>query len=81
MRNNDAPTEPHEAVAAEVRTEMQNQHVSQAELGRKLGVSQQWISRRLTGDVPFDVAELARVADVLGVTLDRLTAAAASVAS
>jgi transcriptional regulator with XRE-family HTH domain len=32
-----------------------------------MGVSQALVSRRLTGEVPFDVAELSRIAEILGV--------------
>jgi len=53
------------SVAAEVRAEMARQNVPQRELGRVLGLSQGAAWRRLKGDVPFDVAELAKVAELL----------------
>jgi transcriptional regulator with XRE-family HTH domain len=62
-------TEPHQLVAAEVRAEMARQRMSQAGLAKLLGVAQQTVSRRLVGEVPFDVAELARIADLLGVPM------------
>lgn len=52
-------------VAAEVRAEMARQNAPQRELGRVIGLSQGAAWRRLKGDVPFDVAELALVADWL----------------
>lgn len=63
------PLLPHQAVAAEVRAEMARKKVSQQEVARQLGVAQQTISRRITGDIPFDVAELAKIAQILGVPL------------
>lgn len=53
------------SVAAEVRAEMARQNVPQRELGRVLGLSQGAAWRRLKGEVPFDVAELAKVAELL----------------
>jgi transcriptional regulator with XRE-family HTH domain len=53
------------SVAAEVRAEMARQNVPQRELGRVLGLSQGAAWRRLKGEVPFDVAELAEVAKLL----------------
>jgi transcriptional regulator with XRE-family HTH domain len=53
------------SVAAKVRAEMARQNVPQRELGRVLGLSQGAAWRRLKGDVPFDVAELAKVAELL----------------
>lgn len=55
------------AVAAEVRAELGRQNVSGTGLARMMGVSQALVSRRLTGEVPFDVAELSRIAEILGV--------------
>lgn len=60
-------SEPHRLVAAEVRAEMARQQMPQAKLAALLGVAQQTISRRLVGEVPFDVTELARIADLLKV--------------
>jgi transcriptional regulator with XRE-family HTH domain len=53
------------SVAAEVRAEMARQNVPQRELGRVLGLSQGAAWRRLKGEVPFDVSELAEVAKLL----------------
>ena len=58
-------------VAAEVRAEMGRQRFSGTRLARHLKVSQAFISRRLTGQVPFDVAELEAVAEVLNVPVSR----------
>lgn len=52
-------------VAAEVRAEMARQSKSQSDLAQALGVTGQTAGRRLSGDVPFDIAEIALVADWL----------------
>lgn len=62
-------------VAAEVRAEMARQRVSQTALAEKLDVSQAYVSRRLAGDVAFDVAELDDVARILGVPVEQFVAA------
>jgi len=46
---------------------MARQRMSQHELARRLGVTQTTISRRHTGEVPWDVSELLAVAEVLKV--------------
>lgn len=43
--------------------------VSQTRLAEGLGMSQSSVSRRLTGEAPFDVNELGAIADILGVTV------------
>jgi len=42
-----------------------------------MGMTQQALSRRLSGDVPFDVDELGRIADLLGVPVTLLFGEAA----
>lgn len=64
-----------ETVGAAVRAELARKRISQTELASKLHLSQTAVSRRLTGKKAFDVNELAVVADVTGVPLDRLVAA------
>jgi transcriptional regulator with XRE-family HTH domain len=66
MRVVDLPTNFHREVAANVRAEMARQRITQNDLIAATGWSQQKISRRLTGTVAFDVAELAVIADYLG---------------
>ncbi len=53
-------------VAAEVRAEMARQRRSQRQVADALGVSGTYVWRRLTGQVPFDLAELEAVAAYLG---------------
>jgi transcriptional regulator with XRE-family HTH domain len=58
---------PRAYVAANVRAEAARLGLRQADLAGSLGVSQETLSRRLTGRVPFDVDELVDVAAALGV--------------
>lgn len=57
----------HEAVAAEVRAEMGRQRLTGRAIARRLGWSDFYISRRLRGEVPFNINELAALAAVLEV--------------
>lgn len=61
-----------EATADAVRAEAARQRISGVALAKRLGVSQAYMSRRLGGRQPFDIGELARVAEVLDVPLSRL---------
>lgn len=65
-----------ESVAGNVRAEMARLRVSQSEVGSALGLTQQAVSRRLRGEVPFNVNELGVVADVLAVEVTDLLAPA-----
>ena len=66
-----------ERVAAAVRSELARQRIPQATIAARLGISQAAVSRRLSGVVPFDVSELAEVADVLGADVGVLARGAA----
>lgn len=66
-----------ERVAAAVRSELARQRIPQATIAARLGISQAAVSRRLSGAVPFDVSELAAVADVLGADVGTLARGAA----
>jgi len=54
-------------VAGIVRTELADHGITQAEVAAALGVSQQAVSRRLRGQVSFNVTELHVVASLIGV--------------
>ncbi|WP_407662224.1 helix-turn-helix domain-containing protein [Nakamurella lactea] len=56
-----------EAIAEEVRAATARVRLSGAALARHLGKPQPWVSRRLTGAVPFDVDELSAICDLLGI--------------
>lgn len=57
---------------ANVRAEMARRGVKQAELAGALGMSQSMLSYRLSGQVVFNVDELARIAAVLEVPVATL---------
>ena len=54
-------------VAAEVRAQLARAHWTGSRLARELGWTQPYTSRRLTGEVPFDVNDLDAIAGALGV--------------
>lgn len=56
-----------EVTASNVRAAMARKRMSQCVLAAHLGVTQQVLSRRLSGDVPIDVNQLAAIARALGV--------------
>jgi transcriptional regulator with XRE-family HTH domain len=59
-------------VAEEVRATMARRRVSGVALARRLGKSQPWISRRLVGDVAFDLDDLEAIATALDVPVAQL---------
>ncbi len=62
--SNESPTE---CVAANVRSVMARQRISQTELASALGMRQQSLSRRLQGKTPITVDEAYAMAAALGV--------------
>ena len=62
----------HERVAEEVRVLLVRRQIRAAELARTLGWTENYISRRLTGKIPFDVNDLDSLAQALGVPLTSL---------
>lgn len=66
------------AVADEVRAELARQRKTAADLARVLGLSAHTTGRRLNGDAPFDVTELAVTAGWLGLSVSALVARAES---
>lgn len=63
-------------VAATVRAELARRRISQTAVSERLEMSQASVSRRLTGDTPWDINELAAIADLIGVPLALLVAEA-----
>lgn len=59
-------------VAASVRAEMARRDVTQARLAEALGMTQPAISRRVSGQLPFDVDELHRIARFLDIPVSAL---------
>lgn len=61
--------------AANVRRELLDRGISQTTAGVALGMSQAAVSRRLCGDVAFDVTELVTIARLMGMDTASLLAA------
>lgn len=61
-----------ETVASEVRSILGRRMVSQRELARALNVSPNYMSRRLRGELPFDIEELMAVAHLLDIPITEL---------
>jgi len=59
-------------VGAEVRGLLAKHKISQTAAGTELGLSQAAMSRRLAGEIPFNVDELSKLADLMGVPLAML---------
>ncbi|WP_079670459.1 helix-turn-helix domain-containing protein [Mycobacteroides abscessus] len=59
-------------VAANVRAEMARGQITQQSLASRVELSQQAISRRLTGRQPFNTEELQGIAEALGVGIEQL---------
>jgi len=57
----------HEYVAGEVRAHLARARLSGRRAALQLGWTQPYMSRRLTGDIPFDVTDLEALAGLLGV--------------
>jgi transcriptional regulator with XRE-family HTH domain len=67
-----------DAVAAEVRAEMARKRVTQGALARAIGKTQQFVSRRISGEVAFDTDDIDVIARELDVSpLDLLRRAVA----
>jgi transcriptional regulator with XRE-family HTH domain len=56
-----------QSVAGEVRAHLGRQRLSGRAAAFRLGWTQQYMSRRLTGAIPFDVADLDALAELLDV--------------
>lgn len=55
------------AVAARIRGLLAEKGITQAQVATHLRLSQTAVSRRLRGETPFDINELASMADLIGV--------------
>lgn len=63
---------PAEATGSRIRHLLKKSGHTQQEFGEAIGVAQQGVSKRLIGEIPFDVNELAAAAAFLNVPLDAL---------
>ena len=66
------------AVAANVRAELARRHLTQRNLAERLEKSPNYVSRRMTGDVAWDIDELFAIADWLGVSASALLSPASA---
>jgi transcriptional regulator with XRE-family HTH domain len=66
----------YEAVVGELRATAARRRISQKKLAARLGHNQQWLSRRLNGDVTLDLREFVELCDVLGASPAKLWAEA-----
>jgi len=63
------------SVGAEVRGQLAKRSISQAVAAETIGLSQPAFSRRIRGEVAFDVTELAALSTLLGVPVAALLGA------
>lgn len=61
-----------ELVGEEIRLLCMRRHVSGKDLATVIGVSQVGVSRRMTGETPWDINELAAVAEAFGLPIAAL---------
>lgn len=59
-------------VAEEIRVQLARRNISAAELARRTGLKQPYLSRRMTCEVSFDLADLDKISRTLGVTIHDL---------
>lgn len=63
-----------ERTAEEIRVHLARRRMSAAELARRTGLKQPYVSRRMTGEIAFDLDDLEVIARELGVTVAELIA-------
>lgn len=61
-----------ERVALAIRVEMVRRGMRTSALAASIGESYLWLQRRLTGQTPFLLEDVQRIADALGITLTAL---------
>lgn len=61
-------------VAEEVRAYLARKRISVREAARRLGIGQTALHRRVTGEIPFDVGELAAIAQMLDTPVEQFFA-------
>lgn len=73
MTPTERPSVPlRESIAEEIRVHMTRQRVTGVALAARIGRSQSYVSRRLTGETAFDLDDLERIAYALSVTVFQL---------
>lgn len=66
------PVTMREAIAAEIRAQMGRRNIRQRHLADALGRHQQWLSRRLNGEVTFSIDDLEAICLVLNISVREL---------
>jgi len=59
-------------VLANIRAELARRRISHRQLAMRLGITPEFLSRRMRNEVPLGVEELGAIADVLGVSVELL---------
>lgn len=67
MSDTGVRTRLRELAAEEIRVHLARRRMSASELARRTGMKQSTLARRMTGATAFDLDDLERIADVLGV--------------
>lgn len=62
----------YETVVGEIRAEMARRRLTQGKMANRLGHNQQWVSRRLSGEVPMTLQDFLAVCGALDVEPDRI---------
>ena len=62
-----------DVLAGEIRAELARRDITQSDFAKKLGWSPAYLSRRMSGEVPFDADEIDQIAEWLGIARDQLT--------
>jgi transcriptional regulator with XRE-family HTH domain len=65
-----------EAIARRLRGELGQLNLSISEVARRTGLSQPALSRRMTGQIAFDIEELDLICTTLGISFDYVTTGA-----
>lgn len=65
-----------DSVAAEVRAQLARRQITGASLANAIGKSEMYVSRRLRGDIAFDLVDVEQVARFLGIAIVDLLPAA-----
>jgi transcriptional regulator with XRE-family HTH domain len=67
-----------ESLSGEIRAAMARQGITQLDLATRAGMSQSYLSRRLTRSTPFTTDDLEQIAKALGIPLTELTSVRAA---
>lgn len=68
----DAGTTLARRIGLRIRAALAGADVTQEELAERVGKSQQWISRRITGTVPADASDIELIAAALDIPVHQL---------